>query len=249
MKKLLACLRFACIAVLCCSMLRALLLEAQSPDAKQHRTTFSLNGQWEVGDSIAAEIIPKEFGHTVPVPGLTHSATPAFPDVDQYQSRQLLANLVQQGEYPKDAYQKLGNVRGVAHQSRNYFWYRRQFQAPSRNSVALLKISKAQFGTVLYLNGVRIGEHDPCFTAAYFDVTRSIHWAALNTLVIRIGAHPGVLPPTVSQGTDFEKNRWTPGIYDDVTLTTMENPVISAVQVAPKLVSASQPVANIVVQT
>ena len=38
--------------------------------------------------------------------------------------------------------------------------------------VALLKVSKAQFGTVVFLNGVRIGEHNPCFIAAYFDVTR-----------------------------------------------------------------------------
>ena len=49
---------------------------------------------------------------------------------------------------------------------------------------------------------------------------------SINELVIRIGAHPGVLPETVSAGTDFEKNRWTPGIYDDVKLMVMSNPVI-----------------------
>jgi beta-galactosidase/beta-glucuronidase len=97
---------------------------------------------------------------------------------------------------------------------------------------------------VAYLNGVRIGEHDPCFTAAYFDVTRVIHWGGPNELVIRIGAHPGVLPENVSEGTDFEKNRWTPGIYDDVKLLVMNNPVISTVQVAPQLENSS-----IVVQT
>ena len=57
--------------------------------------------------------------------------------------------------------------------------------------------------------------------------------------MIRIGAHPGVLPANVSQGTDFEKNRWTPGIYDDVTLMAMNNPVISTVQVAPQLAGPS----------
>jgi len=86
---------------------------------------------------------------------------------------------------------------------------------------------------------VRVGEHNPCFTAAYFDVTRIIRWNSRNELVIRIGAHPGVLPANVSQGTDFEKNRWTPGIYDDVSLMAMNNPVISTIQVAPQLASSS----------
>ena len=86
---------------------------------------------------------------------------------------------------------------------------------------------------------MRIGEHDPCLTAVYFDVTRAIRWNAENELVIRIGAHPGVLPANVSQGTDFEKNLWTPGIYDDVSLMVMSNPVISTVQVAPQLASSS----------
>ena len=64
-----------------------------------------------------------------------------------------------------------------------------------------------------------------------------------NELVVRVGAHPGVLPETVSGGTDFEKNRWTPGIYDSVSLVLSDNPAIETVQVAP------QSRAKIVVQT
>jgi beta-galactosidase len=204
-----------------------------------HRTTLSLDGQWDVEDSVGPNEIPKSYSHRAPVPGLAHSALPAFSDVDQYQSRELLSNLVRQGRLSKEDYEKLGDARGISHQKRNYFWYRKRFNAPSQDLVALLKVSKAQFGTVVFLNGVRIGEHDPCFTAAYFDVTRAIRWGAPNELLIRIGAHPGVLPENVSEGTDFEKNRWTPGIYDDVTLMVMRNPVISTVQVAPQLGSSS----------
>lgn len=206
---------------------------------KAHRTTLSLDGRWDVEDSVGADEMPKAYTHTTPVPGLTHSATPAFADVDQYQTRQLLSNLVRQGRCSQADYDKLGDARGISHQKRNYFWYRKIFQAPAQDAVALLKVNKAQFGTVVYLNGVRIGEHDPCFTAAYFDVTHSIRWGAKNELVIRIGAHPGVLPENVSQGTDFEKNRWTPGIYDDVSLMVMNDPVIANVQVAPQLASSS----------
>ena len=227
----------------------ALSTAARAAKEPQQRTVLSLNGLWEVGESVAADDMPKSFGHTAPVPGLTHSAIPSFPEVDQYQSQQLLSNLVRQGQFSQADYDKLGNIRGISHQPRNYFWYRKSFQAPSRKDVALLKVNKAQFGTVLYLNGVRIGEHDPCFTAVSFDITRAIHWNAPNVVVIRIGAHPGVLPPNISQGTDFEKNRWTPGIYDEVNLMAMNSPAISVVQVAPKLASATDSVASILVQT
>ena len=178
------------------------------------------------------------------MPGLAHSAVPAFLDVDQFQSRELLSNLVRKGLYSQADYDKLGLAKGISHQARNYFWYRKTFTAPAQprpqqRAAAVLKVSKAQFGTVVYLNGVRIGEHDPCFTAAWFDVTRAIHWNAPNELVIRIGAHPNVLPANVSEGTDFEKNRWTPGIYDDVTLFAASNPFVSNVQVAPQIASGT----------
>jgi beta-galactosidase len=199
------------------------------------RTTLSLNGQWDVQDSVGADDKPQQYGHTAPVPGLAHSAMPVFADVDQFQSRELLSNLLRKGLYTQADYDELGTAKGISHQERNYFWYRRTFTGPRQRAVAVLKVSKAQFGTVVYLNGVRVGEHDPCFTAAWFDVTRAIRWNAPNELVIRIGAHPNVLPANVSEGTDFEKNRWTPGIYDDVKLFAADGPFISNVQVAPQI--------------
>ncbi len=231
-----ATLWLACCGIALVTMNSARLQAASEPN---HRTTLSLNGEWEVEDSVNAEAMPTHFSHKAPVPGLTHSAVPAFPDVDQYQSRELLSNLEGQGRISEADYEKLGNARGISHQERNYFWYRRTFDAPARDAVALLKVNKAQFGAVVFLNGVRVGEHAPCFTSATFDVTQTIRWGGSNEVVIRIGAHPGVLPDNVSQGTDFEKNRWTPGIYDDVKLMTMSNPVITALQVAPQLPSSS----------
>jgi hypothetical protein len=227
--------RRAILWVICCIAIWPFAAGAQTA----HRATLSLDGTWDVEDSIGTDQIPAAYHHTASVSGLTHSAVPAFADVDQYQTRQLLSNLVRQGRYSQADYDKLADARGISHQKRNYFWYRKTFEAPAQAAVALLKVNKAQFGTVVYLNGVRIGEHDACFTAAYFNVKRAIRWSARNELVIRIGAHPGVLPANVSQGTDFEKNRWTPGIYDDVSLMATNNPVISSVQVAPQLASSS----------
>jgi beta-galactosidase len=216
---------------------------------RAERVAISLDGTWDIDDSVAADRIPEAFHHTVPVPGLAHSSTPAFADVDAYQSKQLLSSLVYYDKYSQADYDKLGDIRGISHQQRNYFWYHKRFDAPSRRAVAILEVDKAQFGTVVYLNGVNIGKHDSCFTAAYFDVSRAIHWNKSNELIIRIGAHPGVLPATVVGGTDFEKNRWTPGIYDSVSLIAADNPVITAVQVAPQLAGPANPVSGAIVQT
>lgn len=204
------------------------------------RTTISLNGSWGIEDSREADAIPAVWNHKVSVPGLAHSAQPVFPQVDQFDSRMLIQNRVGEGKLPKSA---IVYVAGVSRQDRNWFWYRRTFAMSAVNSVAILRINKAQFGAAVWLNGVKIGDHLPCFTAAVFNVSEAIR-RGQNELVVRVGAHPGVLPPTISGGTDYEKIRWTPGIYDNVSLALSENPGIESVQVAPKIADSS-----IVVQT
>ncbi len=204
------------------------------------RTTISLNGTWDIEDSRKAEAIPAAWNHKAPVPGLAHSAQPAFPQVDQFDSRMLIQNRVGSGKLPKSA---IVYNAGVSRQDRNWFWYHRTFEISATSSVAILRINKAQFGAAVWLNGVKIGDHLPCFTAAVFDVGKAIRRGE-NELIVRVGAHPGVLPPTVSGGTDYEKIRWTPGIYDNVSLALSENPAIESVQVAPRIADSS-----IVVQT
>lgn len=225
---------------------RVLIVVALASPCAVHaqRVTYPLNGLWEIADSVSPDAQPSAYTHRVPVPGLAHSATPAFKGVDEFQNRQLLSNLMEQGRYSKSDYEKLGNAAGISLQERNYFWYHRIFRAPASHSVALLKISKAQFGIAVYLNGQKLGEHFPCFTAAYFDASKAIHWNGENELTIRVGAHPGVLPRNVSAGTDFEKNRWTPGIYDEVSLMAFDGAGITNVQAAPRIESS-----EILVQT
>jgi len=206
------------------------------PAGAAERTTLSLDGEWEMTDSKAPEPPPAAWAHKGPVPGLAHSAAPAFPDVDQFESRQLIQNRVSKGLAPRSA---LVQNAGVSRQARDWFWYRRAFDAPARRQAAILRINKAQFGAAVWLNGKKIGEHLPCFSAAIFDVTDAIRWSAANQLVVRVGAHPGVLPPEVNAGTDFEKNRWTPGIYDSVSVQFSDNPVIETIQVAPRLAASS----------
>src|SRR5690242_7458655 len=84
------------------------------------RTIISLNGTWQIEDSKDADAIPASWRHKVPVPGLSHSSEPAFAQVDQFDSRQMIQNLVAQGKLPKIA---LVSNAGVSRQERNWFWY------------------------------------------------------------------------------------------------------------------------------
>lgn len=217
--------------------LRAAILVSLAvlPGTAAQRITTSLDGNWEIADSVSSTEIPAVFTHRAPVPGLAHSATPPFADVDLFDSREVIANRISRGALPESA---MVQGAGVPHQNRNYFWYKTSFVPSAKRALALLKINKAQFGTAVWLNGKKIGEHWGCFTASIFNITDAIRWDGPNELLVRVGAHPGVLPETVTGGTDFEKNRWTPGIYDSVALLLSDNPAIESVQVAPRIQSS-----------
>ena len=206
--------------------------------ARGQRIEMSLNGRWQIEDSVSADQIPQTFRHTVPVPGLAHLAEPAFPEIDQFDSREVISNRVGSGILPEAAWTSLGDSIGIPRQARNYFWYRRTFKVSAKKQVAILKINKAQFGTAVWLNGRKIGEHLGCFSAATFNLTDALDWQGENQLLVRVGAHPGVLPKGAPAGTDFEKNKWTPGIYDSVSLLLADNPILETIQVAPRLESS-----------
>jgi beta-galactosidase len=202
----------------------------------QGRMTIPLDGLWRIKDSHSDTAIPSSYQHTVPVPGLANLASPPFPDVDRFVSHELAHHpLFKHKSLPPAA---LDAPIGVSLQERNYFWYRKNFKAPGRREVAILKINKAQFGASVWLNGKKIGEHKGCFTAGYFNLTEEIKWDSENQLDVCIGAHPAVLPHSVPAGTDLEKLKWTPGIYDHVSIIVSDNPVIEMVQVAPRIGSS-----------
>jgi len=182
-----------------------LLLPLVSQGARQ---TLSLDGTWELADSRSGTELPQAFSHRVPVPGLANLASPAFPGVDAFYSREHLANRIRAKLAPAEWLTNYWN--GKVEQDRNYFWYRKTFRAPASSAVALLKINKAQFGTAVWLNGQKLGEYPGCFSASYFHLEKAIHWNEENVLVVRIGAHPAVLPDDYPTGSDFEKIKWTP---------------------------------------
>jgi len=181
------------------------------------RTTLSLDGTWEIAQGSMTDI-PQQFGHTVSVPGLVTMADPAFTDV------------------------------GRVSEQREAFWYRRVFTLDSDvPQVATLKINKAKFGTAVYLNGEKIGEHLPCFTPSYFNVHDLLKGKGQeNELIIRVGANRESLPAHISGGYDVEKELYIPGIYDSVGLILTGDLQISRMQAAPDLEQQSVRVQTVI---
>ncbi len=199
------------------------------------RETVSLNGIWDIEESISGDKIPAKFNHKVEVPGLVNTSKPSFDGVDKFYSKEYYSN-----SWVKPSLLKLDlNADtmkiGYSFQKRNYFWYHRSFETKPGFEVVILKINKAQFGTLVLVNGKKAGEYNGCFSSQYYNITPFIKKKGSNTVLIRIGAHPAVLPASVPAGNDFEKRHWTPGIYDDVSVIFTKYPYIETVQVAPDI--------------
>lgn len=181
------------------------------------RTVISLDGQWEIAEG-GMEHAPAKFDRRVPVPGLVDLATPPFESPGSNIS-------------PAERLQR----KRPADPRREAFWYRRSFnlQGPAPE-VARLKVNKARYGTKVMLNGKTVGEHGPNWTPGWFDVQPFLKGnGEPNELLIRVGASLAQVPPHLTEGWDFEKSRYIPGIFDSVELILCGTPHIVNVQTVP----------------
>lgn len=178
------------------------------------RQTLSLDGTWQVAEG-KMDVIPSDFEHTVPVPGLVDMAKPPFIEAGPKVADR---NQVSQKDPRRDA-----------------FWYRRIFTVPGPiPAVAKLKIGKATFGTRVFLNGKLLGDHAPCFTPGWFDAKTAVRGGE-NELLVRVGADRDAVGRALPDGFDFEKTRYIPGIFDSVELILCGAPHLENIQVAPDI--------------
>ena len=178
------------------------------------RTTIDLNGIWQIAEG-SMDKIPEKFDHTVQVPGLVSLATPPF----------------------RDAGPKVKDRRSIIQKDtlREAFWYYRTFTFDGPlPEIATLKVSKAMFGTKVFLNGTDLGEHLPCFTPGYFNLQGALKTGE-NKLLIRVGSARNSVPFSIPDGFDFEKDRYIPGIFDNVELILSGVPNIISAQAAPDI--------------
>jgi beta-galactosidase len=182
-------------------MMGAVAVAAEAPLL---RRTISLDGIWQVEQG-EKESAPKNFTHTVVVPGLIDMAEPRFTEVGERSSL------------------------------REAFWYRRNFRLEGPlPAVAMLKISKAMYGSRVILNGVVLGDLMANFTPGHFDVREALR-SGENEIVVRVGASPESMPKFIPWGWDPEKKLYIPGIVDSVELILSGSPHIARVQVVPNI--------------
>ena len=115
------------------------------------------------------------------------------------------------------------------------YWHKTQFTLDEIPGLVELKLHKAKYRAVVYVNRQFAGEQLYCFTPISFDIKELVNEAGEpNELLIGIGTAPN-LPDTVVWGHDFEKLTYIPGIYDDVELVLSDYPFIRNIQIVPQI--------------
>ncbi|MBI2303052.1 MAG: hypothetical protein HYU66_29445, partial [Armatimonadetes bacterium] len=187
----------------------AVLLLTVGLGAAEPRRVVSLDGTWQIAEG-RLDTLPAAWPATVPVPGLADMAKPAFAEVGTSASR--------------------------GH--REAYYYRRTFTLPEPlPAVARLKIHKACFGTRVWLNGQLLGDHRGSFTPGWFDARPALRRD--NELIVRVGADRAANGRDVPDGSDFEKVRFLPGVYDHVELILSDSPYVVRMQVVPQPVEGT----------
>ncbi len=189
------------------------------PDTR--RQVLSLNGTWQIASG-AMDEPPSEFDRTISVPGVVDMAEPPFDSIGR------------NTEYRDAGGHKFLMVPDPRYRA---FWYRRTFLIEGDiPSVAVLKLTKAKFGTHVWLNGQALGQRWTSYTPNTFDVRDYLRGnKEPNELVIRLGPDPLAIGDRAANGYDFEKSRYLAGIYDDVELQLSDVPRIVNVQIVPEI--------------
>jgi len=183
--------------------------------ASNDRQVINLNGEWQVAKTDGE--LPSEYLSVAPVPGLVDLAVPALDTI-------VVEPVDAANTHSRPSY---GYKDG-------WYWHRRTFEiADASADVVRLKIFKAKYHTKVYVNGQFAGENYYCFTPSYFDIKPFLK-AGLNEIIIGVGCKEQ-LPDTIPNGGDFEKQRYIPGIYDNVEITVSGKPFIRNVQCAPDI--------------
>jgi beta-galactosidase len=184
-----------------------LLVATLTALAGEGRTVIDLNGTWEFDQTLTA-FPPSSFTRKIPVPGLIHLAEPRIEEYDKFFRR------------PEASEMKTDHsVFDVDYQPK-YSWYRREVFVPAslEGRESVITITKSQYVTQVYINGMDAGTSIACYTPVEFPVTRFLKYGDYNEILVRVGERIW-LPGQAAGSTDKEKEKYLPGIWDDVFLS------------------------------
>ena len=201
------------------------ILYPQFAGAQEPRTVINLNGTWEFDQTIKA-FPPEQFTRKIPVPGLIHLAEPRIEEYDKFFKRQDKAEAVEQF-----------NLYNLDYTPR-YSWYRKMVFIPKEleNKEGMITITKSQYVTQVYINGMDMGTSMACYTPIEFPVNKAIKFGEENEVLIRVGDRTW-LSAEAAGGTDKEKEHYLPGIWDDVFLSFTGNFRINRLLILPSVES------------
>ena len=180
---------------------------AEGALSAQPRETVSLNGEWAFEQTEKA-FPPKKFTRKIPVPGLVHLATPRISQYDKFFKSDHEVVAVKQHNFLDIDYTPM------------YNWYSRKVRIDEgwKDRKVILNITKSQYVTMVWVNGMFTGRAIECYTPIKLNITDYLLFGKENEILIMVGDRAW-LPSEAAGSTDKEKVRYLPGIWDDVYLT------------------------------
>ena len=171
------------------------------------RESINLNGTWQFEQTETA-FPPKKFTRTIPVPGLIHLAVPQIEDYDKFFKK------------PEKTELKTTHSLYDINYEPKYSWYKKIVYVSDEymGKEAILKILKSQYVTNIIVNGHDFGTFMECYTPVETNITSALKYNEENEILIRVGDRTW-LPSEAAGSTDKEKERYLPGIWDDVSLS------------------------------
>ena len=141
------------------------------------------------------------------------------------------------------------------------WWYRKSFRVPEtwRAKRVWLRFGGIDYRSEVWLNGVRLGEHEGQFTPFEFEASQSLRLAETNILTVLVHAAPAEVRQAIADGAGEwavmqalrrAYSRWkcqtnagwdwgakiiTVGIWQEVRLIAAAGPYVSEVTVLPEL--------------
>lgn len=189
------------------------------------RETINLNGVWQF-DQTESAFPPENFTRTIPVPGLIHLANPKIEDYDKFFKR------------PEATELKTTHSLYDIDYKPKYSWYKKTvfISDDLKGKEAVLTIFKSQYVTNIIVNGHDFGTYMECYTPIDANITRALRYNSENEILIRVGDRTW-LPSEAAGGTDKEKERYLPGIWDDVKLSFTKKIRVNRLLLLPNLKS------------
>ncbi len=188
------------------------------------RTTVKLNGEWDLQEA-NGEAKPVVYNRSVPVPGITTMAHPAYVE-------RLHMNRITTREMGDETV-----ADEMVSSPFKYFWYKKTFLIDGSAPKERVSIKvRAKYNAQVYLNGTLLGyDKHSTYTFGEFDATKAIRYGKENLLEIRVGCNETATFSSIMTVSNHYRSSRAPGIWDDVILEFSQAQSIKEILITPDI--------------